>query len=893
MNATNERQTIAGLGFPTSPLPSAKARQLLAQALAAELGDGWAPPGEVQVTGVVAELPFARTLRLAELTLTRNGSALPDLFVLESDDQVFLLNGDSAPIYAANARGGTEVTEATVIGYLRYFTWFLRGEQGPFTPIEALAPGAAEVDEEAAADIAAHARPLAVTGRGDDGSFLVAGCVHYDGALFTASFAVASEGEVRMVDDEPLEREVPEGVVSVPPTLYPAAHFAAHFGGDASRALVELLLERALASDGAKALLARSPAGPAGALERFAELVVGTPAVIAVESRALPSVEETLVEIIRARSRQGRELRVIRTLEAASQARGSSRGPSLYVLNGSAAREPGELEREVRAMGSGELSTLIGCRRIAALPDALRDLVELRLSLPAIDGDLFEAWFQRVIGAPPPRDWRQSEIGWISEVRSRDFTLPRKLGLPAAEALAWVRGRARERLSGRDVPGGLDLHELHGMDEARRFGEDLAIDVEHAKRGLISWRECDGGVILAGPPGTGKTTAARAIARACGLHFVHASAARWQAAGAMPEHLRAMSATFEWAIQNAPALIFIDELDGFGDRAAFSGHNASYNTQILNALLELVQGMDPEAPVIIMGATNHPENVDPALRRAGRLDRVIDIPAPSVATLARIFQHYLAASRRPLAADIDVSALAALAAGATGADIQLLVRGALRRARRAGEPVLHRHLVDEITGKPRDGQTVAALTETEARTAAIHEAGHALVSILNGQRLSLLSIAPRSNGSLGLAARQPSEERVRSRREYLDTLEVLLAGRAAEELAFGPEGVTGGASRDLETANELAGRMVTRLGLGVDHPLLWTEAPTSGQQKEIHQLLQESYTAALGKLRGRLPTLQRLAGSLELRRELSGEDAMAIVAASESLHASAAGCLPH
>ena len=185
------------------------------------------------------------------------------------------------------------------------------------------------------------------------------------------------------------------------------------------------------------------------------------------------------------------------------------------------------------------------------------------------------------------------------------------------------------------------LEELHGMGEARQVAEDLIEDIRAAQEGTIPW---------CGRPGHvadrrsrhRQDDVGRAIAKDCGVKFVVASAASWQSAGALDSHLRAMRADFAEAERYAPAIMFIDEMDSIGSRDHLEGSNAVYQTDVINALLEEIQGIEAAENVIVIGATNYLEKVDRALRRAGRLDQVVEIPLPNIDSLQRIFEHYLA-----------------------------------------------------------------------------------------------------------------------------------------------------------------------------------------------------------------------------------------------------------
>ena len=272
--------------------------------------------------------------------------------------------------------------------------------------------------------------------------------------------------------------------------------------------------------------------------------------------------------------------------------------------------------------------------------------------------------------------------------------------------------------------------------------------------------------LLAGPPGTGKTTLAKAIAKACGVRFIAVSAATWQSAGYLDSHLRAMRASFAEARRYAPSILFIDEMDSFSNRENHTGSSAGYHTEVVNALLAEIQGFNDQKPVFVIGATNFPNKVDPALRRSGRLDKLVYIPHPNVEALTSIYDYYLADTELigQKSEDVDTKFLGGISFGITGADVESFVRGAVRRARKMQAPLCQQHLIDEITGKSRY-QNSGRLSPEEMHRVAVHEAGHALLQILSGnQQLAYVSIVPRENGSLGFVANMPSSQNMRTRK---------------------------------------------------------------------------------------------------------------------------------
>lgn len=871
-----------------------------------------------------AALPFYTNHVLVDIRLL-GVAGVERALLLHTGDESIWLDGQSNPIHAVNELESLELTEATALDYVRYFVFAMRGEQGAFVLIEApdeIAPAESEPgSQQDLATLRQHWTPLRLDGRADDGCLRVRATVAYAGALFASTFAVRENGEIQMIDDLPLAT-LAGFAAPVCPELMPSPEDADAPAAASEPALVEamrrandrvaaearaareksdlpitqsfvaVLLARAVQGALGHRLLQRfntqsNPAGPIGQLARFMEEFAP---IVVIESD-IPFVEDIVVGLL---DPDRKIYRPTGTSHAAAVSGDDSRcwidtrevNTSLHVVSFHAYRSLWDAEWTAHQIAVGEPAVLIGCERREDVPEALRRVTDLFLTLPRIDEALFTEIFRKVIGAPPPRRWRTGGGDWVRYLLHSDFHAPLRLNLTLAETVDYLRERCQARLAQVSSKGSLDLKELHGLGEARQVAEDLIADITAARAGRIPWRDVDRGLLLIGAPGTGKTTLARAIARACDVKFVQASATQWQSAGSLDQHIRAMRQTFAEARRYAPAILFIDEIDSIGNRELFTGSNSIYQTEVVNALLEQVQGMDANEPVIVIGATNHVEKVDPALRRAGRLDQVIQLPRPNVAGLEQIFSFYLAPHRKTKSLERDVKprVLAQLAFGLTGADVEFFVRGAARRARKAGRRISQADLVAEVTRRPRRPDAVVRLTDDDMRRVAVHETGHALSALLcttGAPELTFVTIIPRMDGSLGFTASMPPEGAVMTRTEVRERLRTILAGRAAEEVVYGKANISlnsgGGTTSDLAVATRTATSVICTSGFGADGSLHWTTTPTAAQSRQVDTLLRSAYREAVALLRENRRALDRIAGALVERQELDGAAVRALL----------------
>jgi hypothetical protein len=899
--------------------PEVQAAELLAELAGL---DSLTAVSDLVVEAQVAPLRFYRSWKLLRLRSShrrrRRRPPLDDVYALWRPDRpAVLVTGRSAPIHAINEDEELSLDREQVPDYVRLFFFAVRGDDdAPFVLFEE--PPLAPPPEALLA--AQDAMPITPAGTDSQGRLLFDTTVVYASTSFRSRIAVATNGEIQMIDDEPLTADFPVSLTPVVPpvgigpamTAYlalagrpPATASARPRPGPRRRTatppsrrppiveLVALLLERALAARSANRLVeyfnATLPASDV--LERFASMVRTSSPVVIVESN-IPFVEEAIASIVNDLLPVGTELPIYRGsvgVDANNQEVLEGFGlpsetPGLVLIPLQVYARAVQVERLAFDIVARDLAAIITCERFTDLPASLRRHTDLVLRLPAVDEPTFVTLFERVMGLQPPARWRRGGTAWVKHVLHTDFEHPRRMQLGRADAFEFIRDQVTERLGAVDPVEGLGLRELHGLGEAREFAEDLIADIHAAMAGRLPWSQVDRGALLVGAPGTGKTTLARAIAKDCGVKFIQGSAATWMAEGqSLGPHIQAIRRTFAEARAFAPAILFIDEIDSLGSREEFGGdRNSIYQTEVVNAVLEQMQGLDPAAPVFVIGATNHEERVDPALRRSGRLDRVIRIPRPNSESLDQIYRHYLAALGPGIAIgpDVDTSVLAGLSVGLTGADVERIVRGAVRRARKAGRAVGQADVLGEITNKPRGHNGSLRLTKPELERTAVHEAGHALALFLGPSRgadIGFVTIVPRDDGKLGFVAPLPDERVHLTRADYEHQLDVFLAGRAAEELTYGAAGISSGAGSDLQNATALVTRMVTQLGVGHGRGLLWSESMGPEDRQVAEAVLADSYQRVLTNLTAERRRLRGLTKAIASRQELSGDEVRSIL----------------
>jgi cell division protease FtsH len=409
--------------------------------------------------------------------------------------------------------------------------------------------------------------------------------------------------------------------------------------------------------------------------------------------------------------------------------------------------------------------------------------------------------------------------------------------------------------------------DVAGVEEARSELQEVVDFLRDPKRYAALGARVPKGILLYGPPGTGKTLLAKAVAHESGATFYSQSASAFveMFAGLGASRIRKL---FETARKNAPAIVFIDELDAVG--AARTGHGFNREQdQTLNQLLVELDGFGHADQVVVMGASNRIQDLDPALLRPGRFDRQMLVAPPDLAGRREILLVHTRG--KPLAPDVDLSAVARQTAGLAGADLANICNEAAIFAGRRGLTQIGQSEFDAAMERVVAGlQQRRVVSEKEKRILAYHEAGHALMSHLMGEALPVHKVTIVSRGqALGYTLNLPQEDRyLHTKEELLDMMKVFLAGRAAEQAVFGR--VTNGAANDLEKTTSLARSMVFEYGMSetaasrtmrADNYAL-SEETKRMRDAEQSRLTDEAYEEAIRLITKHRAGLDRLAHAL-------------------------------
>ena len=437
---------------------------------------------------------------------------------------------------------------------------------------------------------------------------------------------------------------------------------------------------------------------------------------------------------------------------------------------------------------------------------------------------------------------------------------------------------------------GVRFADVAGEDEAKAELEEVVDFLKNPKKYTDMGAHIPKGVLLVGPPGTGKTMLAKAVAGEAGVPFFRMSGADFveMFVGVGAARVRDL---FKQAKEKSPCIIFIDEIDAIGrQRSSANIGGNDEREQTLNQLLVEMDGFDSRTGVIILAATNRPEILDPALLRPGRFDRQVLVDKPDLDGREAILRIHTKGMK--LSADVDLRKIAQASAGLAGADLANIANEAaliaVKERHEAITQVDFENAIEKsIAGLERKSRV---LDEKERTRVAYHETGHALTAFLTpgSSPVSKISIIPRGYGALGYTLQYPTEDRfLLSQSELLGSVDVLLGGRAAEEVVFGE--ISTGASNDISRASDTVRQMITEYGMseryrnmtlpktnsgidGVSGAREYSEATQEYIDNETERIIQTRYAAVLENLRKNRDALERIAQSLLEKEVLEGDE---------------------
>ena len=441
---------------------------------------------------------------------------------------------------------------------------------------------------------------------------------------------------------------------------------------------------------------------------------------------------------------------------------------------------------------------------------------------------------------------------------------------------------------------GIRFDDVAGEDEAKENLTEIVNYLHDPSKYQEIGASMPKGVLLVGPPGTGKTMLAKAVAGEANVPFFSMSGSEFveMFVGMGASKVRDL---FKQAKEKAPCIVFIDEIDAIGKKRDGQIGGNDEREQTLNQLLTEMDGFEGNTGVIILAATNRPESLDPALTRPGRFDRRVPVELPDLKGREEILKVH--AKKIKVAEDVDFNKVARMASGASGAELANIVNEAALRAVRDGRKFATQADLEEsievvIAGYQKKN---AIMTDHEKRIVAYHEIGHALVAAkqTNSAPVQKITIVPRTSGALGYTMQVDEGNHVlMSKEEIENKIATFTGGRAAEEVAFGS--VTTGASNDIEQATKLARAMITRYGMSDDFDMVALETVTNQYlggdaslacsaetQTKIDQqvvaLVKREHQKALNILRENRTKLDELANFLYEKETITGEEFMGIL----------------
>ena len=546
--------------------------------------------------------------------------------------------------------------------------------------------------------------------------------------------------------------------------------------------------------------------------------------------------------------------------------------------------------REVTISGNSISATTTGGRNISTFSPQGANIVSL-----------LENSGIRIIGKPVER-----EVSWILSTLLSWFPMLLLIGvwiffmrqMQSGSGKAMGFGKSKAKLL-TEKHGKVTFEDVAGIDEAKTELEEIVEFLKDPAKFQRLGGKIPKGCLLVGPPGTGKTLLARAIAGEAGVPFFTISGSDFveMFVGVGASRVRDM---FEQGKKNAPCIIFIDEIDAVGrHRGAGLGGGNDEREQTLNQLLVEMDGFEANEGVILIAATNRPDVLDPALLRPGRFDRQVVVPNPDILGREKILKVHM--RKVPLSDDVQPRTIARGTPGFSGADLANLVNEAALLAARKGRRTVSNSEFEEAKDKVMMGseRRSMVMTEEEKKLTAYHEAGHAVVAINcpASDPIHKATIIPRGR-ALGMVMRLPEGDRISMARDKLFAdLRVACGGRIAEEMIFGDEKVTTGASSDIKMVSDIARRMVTEWGLSEKLGFLAYSADEQevflgrsvSQQKnlsdstakiideEIRNIVDDAYTDATKILKQKKKQLDLIANALLEYETLDSEDINSII----------------
>ena len=446
---------------------------------------------------------------------------------------------------------------------------------------------------------------------------------------------------------------------------------------------------------------------------------------------------------------------------------------------------------------------------------------------------------------------------------------------------------------------GIRFSDVAGEDEAKESLQEIVDYLHDPTKYTQAGAAMPKGILLVGPPGTGKTMLAKAVAGEANVPFFSISGSEFveMFVGMGASKVRDL---FKQAKEKAPCIVFIDEIDAIGQKRNSGGYGGNdEREQTLNQLLTEMDGFEENTGVIILAATNRPESLDPALTRPGRFDRRVPVELPDLQGREAILKVH--AKKIQTAQDVDFHAIARMAAGASGAELANIINEAALRAVRAGRTIVNQSDLEEsievvIAGYQKKN---AVLSDQEKRVVAYHEIGHALVAAKqdNSAPVQKITIIPRTSGALGYTMQVETGDKYLMTKEELENkIATYTGGRAAEEVAFGS--ITTGASNDIEQATKLARAMISRYGMSDTFDMVAMESVTNqylggdtsltcspDTQKEIDrkvvELVKKQHEKARKILEDNRDKLDELANYLYEKETITGETFMDILTGGE------------